>query len=72
MIAGQATVIVVAIDPVQPNESVAVMVNDLDPSESGIPLIAPPVVKVNPAGTDPAVTAYEYGDLPPEALTDFE
>ena len=48
-----------------PAASVAVTVNVGAPAAAGVPLITPAVLKVNPPGNEPAVTAQLTGDVPP-------
>jgi hypothetical protein len=54
---------------VQPFESVAVIVTPTLSAVVGVPLIVPDDERLNPPGSEPAVTANVYGDVPPLALT---
>ncbi len=42
------------------------------PAVPGVPDIAPPAARVNPAGSDPADTTQEYGGDPPAATSACE
>jgi hypothetical protein len=54
-------------------ESLACIVNGKVPAAAGVPLIAPvDAFKLNPAGSEPAVTLNVYGAVPPLAETDPE
>jgi hypothetical protein len=64
-----ATVTLYARLPVLPLASVAVTVNALVAAVVGVPVTAPPLDKLNPAGNVPLVTAYVYGPVPPVAAT---
>ena len=44
-------------EPVQPLASVTVTVNEPVPTELGIPVIAPPLLRLRPAGRPPVVIA---------------
>jgi hypothetical protein len=47
--------------------SVTLTVKLADPAAVGVPDIAPPVDRLNPAGSDPADSDHEYGGDPPDA-----
>ena len=55
--------------PGQPFESVAVTVKLKVPAAVGVPASDPPGASGTPVGVAPDVTAKEYGDVPPEAVT---
>ena len=58
-----------AVDPVAPRLSVAVIVKLNEPDDVGVPVIAPvDVFNDSPVGSAPALTAYVYGAVPPEAV----
>jgi hypothetical protein len=42
------------------------------PAVVGVPEIVPAADSVSPAGSDPADTVHEYGDVPPDALSPCE
>src|SRR5438552_17209259 len=54
--------------PVHPFASVASIVNENEPAADAVPEMVP-VVSANPGGSEPAVTANEYGVTPPLAAT---
>ena len=61
---------VVAVSAVPPVESVTFTVKLNGPAVVGVPLITPvDVFSVNPFGSDPEFSAYEYGGVPPLACT---
>ena len=55
----------------QPNASVAVIVNDELPAAVGVPKIVPNRVRLMPPGRMPALTVYWYGLVPPTAATSW-
>jgi hypothetical protein len=42
------------------------------PEAVGVPLIDPPVERLKPFGSCPAVTLQIYGEVPPDALNDVD
>jgi hypothetical protein len=58
--------------PVSPYASVAFTVNVLVPGFVGVPVIAPALDRVNPAGNDPLLSAYVNVPAPPIAATAAE
>ena len=57
--------------PVQPFASVAVTTKAKLPSAVGVPVTLPAPLIERPVGSAPDVTAYEYGDVPPDADVDW-
>src|SRR5262249_3236442 len=49
--------------------SVMVTVNDSAPASVGVPVSAPSAVSCSPVGSAPAVTANEYGPVPPPPVS---
>jgi hypothetical protein len=64
----KAKVVVYASDPVQPFESVALIVKLNVPFAVGVPESTPAVVSVSPAGRVPVAMLYVYGPVPPLAV----
>ena len=63
-------VIEYACEAVLAAESVTVTVNGYVPACIGVPLMVPALwLSDSPGGSDPGVTEYVYGDVPPEAET---
>jgi len=72
MISGGATTREKLLEAVVWTLSVTVTVKVNVPEPVGDPEMAPALVKLNPAGSAPALTANEYGVKPPEAVTVWE
>lgn len=66
---GQLIVMVYSRSPVQELASVAVTLNVNDPAVVGEPEIAPAAERVSPSGRLPLVSVYEYGAMPPPAMS---
>ena len=68
MIIGQSIVIGQTLLPLHPRASVAMTVNEYEPTLVGVPESTPEEERVKPGGNVPAVTEKLYGAEPPLAV----